>query len=90
MILRHGHAKRVIFFDASGDEPTYVEGVFVTLYSSGIVHVQARHEESTVHLQNCEILWNYREESESERKAKIHVLRARSETVLSHSETRSD
>ena len=58
-ILRHGHAKQVVFYYPD-EEPTCIDEVQVTLYASGIVHLRIlkTKEEITSHLQNCEIVWN--------------------------------
>ena len=58
-ILKQGPALRVVFFYA-GEEGTYVDHVpHVTLYENGIVHIMTEHEETTTHLQNCEIIWAF-------------------------------
>lgn len=56
-ILKRGRATRVVFF-YPGEEGTYVDQVYVTLFENGITHLRTRDEEVTTHLQNCEILWS--------------------------------
>src|SRR5262249_879893 len=62
-VLKKGPAMRVIFF-YPGEEGTYVDNTYVTLYENGIVHIKSNQEESTTHLQNCEILWSFEIEGE--------------------------
>ena len=57
-VLKKGPAMRVIFF-YPGEEGTYVDNATVTLFENGIVHIASDQEESTTHLQNCEILWQF-------------------------------
>jgi hypothetical protein len=57
-VLKKGLAMRVIFF-YPGEEGTYVDNAQVILYENGIVHIRSNQEETTTHLQNCEILWNF-------------------------------
>lgn len=64
---------RVIFF-YPGEEGTYVENANVTLFDNGIVHIQSNNEETTTHLQNCEILWSFDVEGE-ERVTKVRLLK---------------
>lgn len=71
---------RVIFF-YPGEEGTYVDSAHVTLYENGIVHIRSNHEETTTHLQNCEILWNFEVEGE-ERANKVRLLKPKLETRL--------
>lgn len=68
---------RVIFF-YPGEEGTYVDQSEVTLYENGIVHIKSKEEESTTHLQNCEILWNYEHETD-ERNNKLRLLKTKNE-----------
>lgn len=72
-ILRKGPAMRVIFF-YPGEEGTYVDNSEVTLYENGIVHIRSPQEETTTHLQNCEILWTYETETD-DRKNKVRLLK---------------
>lgn len=65
---------RVIFY-YSGEEGTYLDGVDVVLYENGIVQVKGAHEETTTHLQNCEIVWSYGQE-ENERMNKVRLLKS--------------
>ncbi|MFN7684288.1 MAG: hypothetical protein ACK5QT_02630 [Oligoflexia bacterium] len=62
-VLKRGHAMRVIFF-YPGEEGTYVDNAEVTLFENGLVHLRSSLEETTTHLQNCEILWRFRVEGE--------------------------
>lgn len=68
---------RVIFF-YPGEEGTYVDNAQVTLYENGAVHIQSNQEETTTHLQNCEILWRFETEAE-ERVNKVRLLKPKSE-----------
>jgi hypothetical protein len=74
-ILKKGPAMRVIFF-YPGEEGTYVDHAEVTLYSNGIVHIKSAQEETTTHLQNCEILWTYEVDAE-DRTTKVRLLKSR-------------
>lgn len=56
-VLKQGKAKRVVFY-YPGEEGTYIEDAEVRVFQNGIVHLQSETEETTVHLQNCEIFWN--------------------------------
>lgn len=56
-ILRIGRAERVHFY-YPGEDGTFIEHADVTLYESGVIHIQAKHEETTTHLVHCEIIWN--------------------------------
>ena len=76
-ILRKGPAMRVIFF-YPGEEGTYVDHAEVTLYENGIVQIASSQEETTTHLQNCEILWRFETEAE-ERANKLRLLKPKSE-----------
>ncbi len=62
-ILKRGQAMRVIFF-YPGEEGTYVDNAEVTLFENGLVHLRSPLEETTTHLQNCEILWRFKVEGE--------------------------
>ena len=64
---------RVIFF-YPGEEGTYIDHAYVTLFENGIVHIQSSQEETTTHLQNCEILWRFETEAE-ERTPKVRLLK---------------
>ena len=77
-IIRKGPAMRVIFF-YPGEEGTYVDHADVTLYENGIVHIASNQEETTTHLQNCEILWRFETDSE-ERVSKVRLLKPKTET----------
>src|SRR5262245_2043483 len=72
-VLKKGPAMRVIFF-YPGEEGTYVDNSEVTLYENGVVHLRSSQEETTTHLQNCEILWTYETENE-DRKNKVRLLK---------------
>lgn len=77
-ILKQGVAMRVIFF-YPGEEGTYIENPFVTLLENGVVHIQSSFEETTTHLRNCEILWQFQNQSLSEERGnKIRLLRPQS------------
>jgi len=78
-ILKRGQAMRVIFF-YPGEEGTYVDNAEVTLFENGLVHLRSSLEETTTHLQNCEILWRFRlegEERASGGTGKIRLLKPR-------------
>jgi len=74
-IIKKAHAMRVIFF-YPGEEGTCVDHAEVTLYANGIVHIVTQQEETTAHLQNCEILWHYKVDKD-DRASKVHLLTAR-------------
>lgn len=76
-IIRKGSAMRVIFF-YPGEEGTYVDHADVTLYENGIVHIISNQEETTTHLQNCEILWRFETDAE-DRVNKVRLLKPKSE-----------
>jgi hypothetical protein len=77
-ILKKGPAMRVIFF-YPGEEGTYVDNAEVTLYENGIIHIRSHQEETTTHLQNCEILWRFEVDSE-DRANKVRLLKPKTET----------
>ncbi|HUP56057.1 MAG TPA: hypothetical protein VM598_01300 [Bdellovibrionota bacterium] len=64
---------RVIFF-YPGEEGTYVDNAQVTLYENGIIHIASNQEETTTHLQNCEILWRFEVDGE-DRANKVRLLK---------------
>lgn len=72
-ILKKGPAMRVIFF-YPGEEGTYVDHSEVTLYENGVVHIVSNQEETTTHLQNCEILWKFETDAE-DRSTKVRLLK---------------
>lgn len=72
-ILKKGHAMRVIFF-YPGEEGTYVDNADVVLYENGIIHIRSHQEETTTHLQNCEILWTFETDAE-DRSSKVRLLK---------------
>lgn len=72
-ILKKGPAMRVIFF-YPGEEGTYVDNADVTLFENGIIHIRSNQEETTTHLQNCEILWRFEVDSE-DRANKVRLLK---------------
>lgn len=76
-IIKKGSAMRVIFF-YPGEEGTYVDHANVTLYENGIVHITSNQEETTTHLQNCEILWRFETDAD-ERINKVRLLKPKSE-----------
>lgn len=71
-IVKTGHAMRVIFFYPN-EEGTYVDNAEVTVYTSGIVHIKSKTEETTTQLNNCEILWWFNIENDDSRN-KITLL----------------
>lgn len=96
-ILKKGHAMRVIFF-YPGEEGTYVDNCDVTLYENGIIHIASNQEETTTHLQNCEILWRFETEAE-DRANKLRLLKpkggeagasAKSDSESSHGDKHAD
>lgn len=76
-VLRKGHAMRVIFF-YPGEEGTYVDHADVTLFENGIIHIQSNQEETTTHLQNCEILWRFEVDGE-DRANKVRLLKPKAD-----------
>ena len=68
---------RVIFF-YPGEEGTYVDHADVILYENGIVHMSSNQEETTTHLQNCEILWRFETDTD-ERVNKVRLLKPKVE-----------
>ena len=78
-IIRKGSAMRVIFF-YPGEEGTYVDHPDVTLYENGIVHITSNQEETTTHLQNCEILWRFETDAE-DRANKVRLLKPKSDAI---------
>src|SRR6476619_1012639 len=76
-IIKKGSAMRVIFF-YPGEEGTYVDHANVTLYENGIVHIQSNQEETTTHLQNCEILWRFETDAE-DRTNKVRLLKPKAD-----------
>ena len=54
--LQEGEALRVIFY-YQGEEPTYLDDAYVTVYRNGMVEVLHRNEHVSTHVQNVEILW---------------------------------
>src|SRR3954453_8611993 len=77
-IIRKGSAMRVIFF-YPGEEGTYVDHAEVILYENGIVHITSNQEETTTHLQNCEILWRFETDAE-DRANKVRLLKPKVES----------
>lgn len=75
-VLKKGPAMRVIFF-YPGEEGTYVDNAQVTLYENGIIHIASNQEETTTHLQNCEILWRFEVDGE-DRANKVRLLKPKS------------
>ncbi len=73
-VLKKGPAARVIFF-YPGEEGTYIDHADVTLYENGIVQIRSAQEESSTHLQNCEILWAYETETAEDRSSKVRLLK---------------
>ncbi|MFZ9596219.1 MAG: hypothetical protein ACO3A2_09090 [Bdellovibrionia bacterium] len=92
-VVRQGSAMRVIFF-YPGEEGTYVDHADVTLYENGIVHIKSNQEETTTHLQNCEILWRFETDAD-DRANKLRLLKPKvdaraSEDFLSAHEPRTE
>lgn len=89
-ILRKGPAMRVIFFYA-GEEGTYVENVHVTVFVNGVVLIESPFETTTVHHQNCEILWRYQVEVEestnNNTKGQLRLLRRSESETLPRSDS---
>jgi hypothetical protein len=85
-VIKRGPAMRVIFF-YPGEEGTYVDHANVTLYENGIVHIDSNQEETTTHLQNCEILWRFETDSD-ERANKVRLLKPKA--VDTHGDASSD
>src|SRR3954467_11307306 len=83
-IIRKGSAMRVIFF-YPGEEGTYVDHADVTLYENGIVHITSNQEETTTHLQNCEILWRFETDAE-DRANKVRLLKPKADPRASASD----
>lgn len=57
--LQEGPAHRVIFY-YQGEDPTFLEDAFVTLFRNGVVEVKHRNEHVSTHVQNVEISWKHR------------------------------
>lgn len=76
-ILRQGRAMRVTFF-YPGEEGTYTENANVTIYQNGAVHVSSPHEETTTHLQNCEIIWKFELAAEDAVGSQLRIVKMRS------------
>jgi len=70
---------RVIFF-YPGEEGTYVDHANVILFENGIVHIYSAQEETTTHLQNCEILWKFELEKEDRAASKVRLLKPKGES----------
>jgi len=85
-ILKKGHAMRVIFF-YPGEEGTYVDNADVTLFENGIIHIRSQQEETTTHLQNCEILWRFEVDAD-DRANKVRLLKPKAEAT--HQPTSSE
>src|SRR4051812_23384970 len=86
--LKKGRAMRVIFF-YPGEEGTYIDNADVTLFENGIVYIASNQEETTTHLQNCEILWQFEQEGE-ERANKVRLLKRESPETVSDKSPSSD
>jgi len=87
-ILKKGHAMRVIFF-YPGEEGTYVDNAQVTLYENGIIHIASNQEETTTHLQNCEILWRFEVDGE-DRANKVRLLKPKTTPSIDGIDADSD
>jgi hypothetical protein len=77
-ILKHANAQRVIFF-YPGEEGTYVDNPVVTLFENGVVHIRSANEETTTHLQHCEILWKFTIPQGEKPSGNVRILKPRSE-----------
>ena len=86
-VLRKGPAMRVIFF-YPGEEGTYVDNAEVTLYENGIVHITSDQEQSTTHLQKCEILWNFHTEADERATTKVRLLKPKAEAKVETKDTK--
>lgn len=78
-ILKSGPAMRVIFF-YPGEEGTYVDQCDVTVYENGIVYLRSPHEETCMHLQNCEILWKFHVETDERAISKVRLLKPKADS----------
>jgi hypothetical protein len=87
-VLKKGPAMRVIFF-YPGEEGTYVDNAQVTLYENGIIHIASNQEETTTHLQNCEILWRFEVDGE-DRANKVRLLKPKASATIDASSADSD
>lgn len=69
-IFKQGKAAAILF-------PILMDGiedVEVTIYENGIVHFKTDNEETTTHLNHCEVLWTINEDS-STHKAKLYNIK---------------
>ncbi len=82
--IKRGSAMRVIFF-YPGEEGTYVDNSEVTLFENGIVHIRSSQEETTTHLQNCEILWRFETDAD-DRASKLRLLKPKNESRVTSEE----
>ena len=75
-VLKHAQAMRVMFF-YPGEEGTCVDNAIVTLFENGIVHIKGQYEETTTHLNHCEILWRFEaiDSKKHEPKSNLRVLK---------------
>jgi len=76
LVLKHGQAMRVIFHFPEEDS-TYVDHAMVTLFESGIVHIKSQHEETTTHVQYCEVLWRYESDESAAQVTPLRVIRSK-------------
>jgi hypothetical protein len=83
-VIKRGSAMRVIFF-YPGEEGTYVDNSEVTLFENGIVHIRSSQEETTTHLQNCEILWRFETDAD-DRASKLRLLKPKNESRVATEE----
>lgn len=49
-------AERVIFY-YTGEDGTFLDMAFVTVFKNGVVEVWHRNEHVSTHIQNVEIIW---------------------------------
>tara|TARA_Y100000590_G_scaffold450145_1_gene589361 strand:- start:1651 stop:1962 length:312 start_codon:yes stop_codon:yes gene_type:complete len=60
-VVKTGRADRVVFY-YPGEEGTYLEDVYVTLYKNGSLFLKSEFEEVSTHILNCEVIWNVKKE----------------------------
>ena len=58
-----------------------VDNATVTLYENGILHIVSAQEETTTHLQNCEVLWRFEVDGEDRAKDQEQYDRLRHTVV---------
>lgn len=70
-VLRSGTASRVVFY-YPGEDGTYLDGAFVTVFASGVVDIIHPKEHVTTHIQNVEIIWKNARTLPGERTFVLH------------------